>query len=381
MQGGLPLLNPRVGVRSVIHQGRGVDLTLNPISGETLKSDLKALAPLGTAVLFGFLAGPPASTFGEDLAAHFQKSVAVHVSDIYTYFINRPDAFSAELEKVFQLLGDGVLRPLITSLPLSDASEAHRRLEAGETTGKLVLSIGEVQDCHGDRSQSGMGLDLWLKPWRKCQVVFVRPFFERSDLPFGHNSIRLDTPIRLGLQVPSMKRLLPIGFLVGLFVSVALGQNRDLEESPIDRIPGDIGGQEQVSGIERFRLFNGCRPMKLVIEGLPSNAKSIGLTEAMLQAAVESRLRAARLYTESSLWETYAYLYVNINVVGPAFKISLEYNKVVSDRFDLSGPATTWSSSSTGTHGESAGYIITSLSQHIDRFLAAYLRVNEFACE
>ncbi|MCI5096642.1 MAG: zinc-binding dehydrogenase [Rhodobacteraceae bacterium] len=121
--------------------GRGVDLSLNPISGETLKSDLDALAPLGTVVLFGFLAGPPAGNFGEDLAAHFQKSVAVRVSDIYTYFITAPQAFNADLAKVFALLEQGVLRPQITSLPLSEAAAAHRRLEAGETTGKLVLTI------------------------------------------------------------------------------------------------------------------------------------------------------------------------------------------------------------------------------------------------
>ena len=121
--------------------GRGVDLSLNPISGETLKSDLDALAPLGTVVLFGFLAGPPAGSFAEDLAAHFQKSVAVRVSDIYTYFITAPQAFNADLTKVFALLEQGVLRPQITSLPLSEAAAAHRRLEAGETTGKLVLTI------------------------------------------------------------------------------------------------------------------------------------------------------------------------------------------------------------------------------------------------
>ncbi len=124
-----------------ITDGRGVDLTLNPISGETLKLDLEALAPLGTVVIFGFLAGPPAGTFGEDLAKHFQKSVAVRVSDIYTYFANRPEAFNADLATVFELLSKGVLRPQITTLPIAEAAEAHRRLEAGETTGKLVLSI------------------------------------------------------------------------------------------------------------------------------------------------------------------------------------------------------------------------------------------------
>ena len=121
--------------------GRGVDLTLNPIAGESLKADLEALAPFGTAVVFGFLAGPPAGTFADDLARHFQKSVSVRVSDIYTYFANRPHEFSADLAANFELVSKGVLRPQITELPLEEASEAHRRLEAGQTTGKLVLTI------------------------------------------------------------------------------------------------------------------------------------------------------------------------------------------------------------------------------------------------
>lgn len=121
--------------------GRGVDLSLNPISGETLKSDLDALAPLGTVVLFGFLAGPPTGTFEGDLTKHFQKSVAIRVSDIYTYFVNRPEAFNADLARVFDLRQQGVLRPQVTTLPVTKAAEAHRRLEAGETTGKLVLNI------------------------------------------------------------------------------------------------------------------------------------------------------------------------------------------------------------------------------------------------
>ncbi len=121
--------------------GKGVDLSLNPVSGDTLKSDLDALAPLGTVVLFGFLAGPPLGTFAEDLTKHFQKSVAVRVSDIYTYFVNQPQAFNADLARVFDLQQKGVLRPQVTTLPVAEAVEAHRRLEAGETTGKLVLSI------------------------------------------------------------------------------------------------------------------------------------------------------------------------------------------------------------------------------------------------
>lgn len=121
--------------------GRGVDLSLNPIAGETLKADLEALAPLGTAILFGFLAGPPAGTFADDLAKHFQKSISVRASDIYTYFNAQPASFGDDMASVFKLLADGVLRPQVSTLPIDQAAEAHRRLEAGETTGKLVLTI------------------------------------------------------------------------------------------------------------------------------------------------------------------------------------------------------------------------------------------------
>lgn len=121
--------------------GRGVDLSLNPIAGDTLRSDLERLAPFGTAVIFGFLAGPPAGSFAEDLAPHFQKSVAIRMSDIYAHATHAPRAFAADLTTVFGLLSAGILHPQITALPLEEAAEAHRRLEGGETIGKLVLTI------------------------------------------------------------------------------------------------------------------------------------------------------------------------------------------------------------------------------------------------
>lgn len=124
-----------------ITDGRGVDLTLNPISGATLTADMDMLAPLGSTVLFGFLAGPPAGNFAEDMAQHFQKSIAVRVSDIYTYFNSQPEAFNKDLAKIFALQATGLLQPTITTLPVQEAAEAHRRLEAGETIGKLVLDI------------------------------------------------------------------------------------------------------------------------------------------------------------------------------------------------------------------------------------------------
>ena len=75
--------------------------------------------------------------------------------------------------------------------------------------------------------------------------------------------------------------------------------------------------------------------MRLLVEGLGSEAADIGLAKDALQAPAESRLRAARLY---------------VNVTGRAFAMSVEYSKAVTDEFEVTGLATTWQSGSAGTH-------------------------------
>ena len=40
------------------------------------------------------------------------------------------------------MLAAGQIRPVVTTLPLTEAAEAHRRLQAREVVGKLVLTPG-----------------------------------------------------------------------------------------------------------------------------------------------------------------------------------------------------------------------------------------------
>lgn len=125
---------------SITH-GRGVDLSLNPLGGSTTISDLRILAPGGTLVLFGFLGGTPDGTIA-DLGVHFRKSIGVRVSDIYTYFQERPESFNTDLAKIVTLCAKGILKPHIDQVfPLSQAPRAHELLESREVKGKLVLSI------------------------------------------------------------------------------------------------------------------------------------------------------------------------------------------------------------------------------------------------
>jgi len=148
---------------------------------------------------------------------------------------------------------------------------------------------------------------------------------------------------------------------------------------------GTIVAFGQASGaepsVERFRLYNNCRPMQLVIEHLSEDASEIRLTERRLQTATESRLRLARLYTDDYEHSQWAYLYVNVLVVGRAFNLTVQYNKSLYDPLsDLFLTATTWTRGSTGIHGGDAGYIMQAVSEKIDEFLLAYLSVNEEDC-
>lgn len=130
------------------------------------------------------------------------------------------------------------------------------------------------------------------------------------------------------------------------------------------------------TSLERFRLFTNCMPIDYVIEGLTSDGETIGLSEKVLQNAVESRLRSARIYDS----EMDRYLYININVTRRSFGMSVDFRKVVFDTdSEEVGFATTWSIGSTGV-GD-ADYILSALYQKMDSFISNYLRVNEEACK
>ena len=130
--------------------------------------------------------------------------------------------------------------------------------------------------------------------------------------------------------------------------------------------------------LDRFQLWNDCRPMYLVVENLPESAAQIGLTEERIAIAVRSRLRAARLYEVSV---RNPYLYVNVNVLRRSFGIIIRYNKFVQDLVTgKTGPSPTWNIHGIGTHGEDAGYILSTVAMYMDRFIDEYLRVNEDAC-
>ena len=139
-----------------------------------------------------------------------------------------------------------------------------------------------------------------------------------------------------------------------------------------------LEGQTGEAMQERFELFNQCRPIRVLVEGLPESAGTTGLGKEDVQAVAESRLRGARLYTFPGSGG--AYRHINVSVVDGAFSLSLEYRRWVLDPVDdTSGSAATWHKGSIRTSID-GGHILSGVSHMLDEFLADYMRVNESHC-
>ena len=134
---------------------------------------------------------------------------------------------------------------------------------------------------------------------------------------------------------------------------------------------------EKVTEHDRFRLWNGCRPVFLSIGPLPTAATNIGLTRKAIEVAARSRLRSARLYDDDAS----TFLWVNVNATSFAHGITVGYFKWARDEAsDITSMAMTWFTGSTGTHGRSAPNVLSVVTEFVDEFIDEYLRVNAAAC-
>jgi len=118
--------------------GHGADVILDNMGAAYLGRNISALALEGRLVVIGMQGGTRAEL---DLNALMRKRAAV----IATTLRARPVAEKAAIcravtEHVWPLVADGTIRAIVdTTMPLAEAAEAHRRMESGGHTGKIVL--------------------------------------------------------------------------------------------------------------------------------------------------------------------------------------------------------------------------------------------------
>ncbi len=119
--------------------GRGLDLMFDQLVGPDFRDNIQLMGPLGQIVTFNALAGLPSSDLFADLRKNTNRSISVRAYSVHVY-----DPFPEERQRVagevFKLVSSGAVNPRVTMrLPLSQASEAHRMLDAREIMGKLAL--------------------------------------------------------------------------------------------------------------------------------------------------------------------------------------------------------------------------------------------------
>jgi putative PIG3 family NAD(P)H quinone oxidoreductase len=127
-----------VQVVAEVTDGRGADVILDNMGAAYLARNVDALATKGRLIVIGFQGGSRAEL---DLRVLFRKRASVYSASLRARPIGEKAAICAEVaEYVWPLIADGTIRTVIgRTLPLAEAAEAHRLMESGENTGKIVL--------------------------------------------------------------------------------------------------------------------------------------------------------------------------------------------------------------------------------------------------
>ncbi len=121
--------------------GRGADVILDMVGGSYVERNYRAAAEGGRIVQIAFRDKPKAEV---DFTPLMMKRLIHTGSTLRPRTAAEKGTIARALEaRVWPLLTAGEVRPLIDrTFPLERAAEAHRRMEAGEHVGKMVLTIG-----------------------------------------------------------------------------------------------------------------------------------------------------------------------------------------------------------------------------------------------
>ncbi|WP_338242078.1 NAD(P)H-quinone oxidoreductase [Aurantiacibacter hainanensis] len=120
--------------------GKGVNLVLDVVAGDYTQRNLDALGEDGRLVVIAVLGGPKSEI---NMAKMMVRRQTITGSTLRP----RSNVFKGMLadelfREVWPLVETGDLRPVMDrTFRLADATDAHRRMEAGEHVGKIVLDV------------------------------------------------------------------------------------------------------------------------------------------------------------------------------------------------------------------------------------------------
>jgi len=102
-----------------------------------LPAFIRRLAQNGRMVTAGMVAGEPPADFGAAILEGFLRSISYATLSLATIL---PDQLAQACADAFTSATEGTLHPIVYAVtPLDAAAEAHRRMDAGEVFGRIVL--------------------------------------------------------------------------------------------------------------------------------------------------------------------------------------------------------------------------------------------------
>ncbi|KAA0699205.1 quinone oxidoreductase [Neorhizobium sp. P12A] len=117
--------------------GKGAHLAVDGIGGEMLSKTLGTVRPFGVVASLGQPAGPIPPVRIEELSS--PRVIGLARPSVLAY-ANDPDLYRQGAKDLFAALQSGLINPIGAEYPLEEAAKAHEDLEAGRTTGSVILT-------------------------------------------------------------------------------------------------------------------------------------------------------------------------------------------------------------------------------------------------
>ncbi|MFG2722040.1 zinc-binding alcohol dehydrogenase family protein [Streptomyces sp. NPDC048416] len=118
------------------------DIVVDMVGGPSRAASLDRLAPMGRLVVMGNASGADDVAIPANHLWFTNKTVSGF--NLAAFAAAFPKDTGLALRRAVQAAAQTTLRVQSEVLPLERAAEAHRRIESGRTTGKLVLTVGAL---------------------------------------------------------------------------------------------------------------------------------------------------------------------------------------------------------------------------------------------
>lgn len=116
--------------------GKGVDYAIDGVGGETFRRTLDAVGPYGMVASIGQASGEIGAIHPSELGP--SRSIAISRPSV-SHFMTDPRRYHEGAKAALAKLEEGLKVLIGTTLPLQEAAQAHRLMEAGKTSGSILL--------------------------------------------------------------------------------------------------------------------------------------------------------------------------------------------------------------------------------------------------